>query len=445
MSPRDCANTSTKPWASVVTDYVIAESVLAPTCLSTSANRDASLQALPMTMTRSLYTPQCLRTMDAEILHETGGKKIAWFGRASEALYVACHTAVRAGKPCETPEIILPAISCGTVATAAICAGMLPRFADVNPVSGLLCPKSAMALASKNTRAMVWVHLFGNTDNIGELHDFCRSNGIVLIEDVAQALGARLPSGEPVGSIGDLSIYSFGRTKILQSDGGALLVREPGLLEPLRSAFMELQDPSVIECGRNAVLESSYRDLQYSLIALRRLRRTPEIATSFMSAHGTYTNLIFRPLPEPCALAERWTQLRGIVSGRRSKAGLYSALLAGGPWRILSGWQHSGVCWRFSVVAMDPELSFTVSEPVRRDGFHVSNLYWPLNELFRPSDRCPGAEEFARKVVNLWVDCDVDENYVRACAASLLKYSAGGVEAKIKARTPDWESSGNIR
>ena len=53
-----------------------------------------------------------------------------------------------------------------------------------------------------------------------------------------------------------------------------------------------------------------------------------------------------------------------------------------------------------------PDKLVDFSEAVRRDGFHVSNLYWPVNDFFRPSDPCPNADHFARRVVNLWVDPD---------------------------------------
>jgi dTDP-4-amino-4,6-dideoxygalactose transaminase len=61
------------------------------------------------------------------------------------------------------------------------------------------------------------------------------------------------------------------------------------------------------------------------------------------------------------------------------------------------------------------------SESVRHDGFHVSNLYWPVNDFFRPSDECPNADRFARRIVNLWVDQTVDQEWVQRCAESLLR------------------------
>jgi hypothetical protein len=69
------------------------------------------------------------------------------------------------------------------------------------------------------------------------------------------------------------------------------------------------------------------------------------------------------------------------------------------------------------------EQTPALTEAVRRDGFYVSNLYWPLNHLFYPQDACPHAEAFARRAVNLWVDHTVSLEWVEACARSLCAHA----------------------
>jgi dTDP-4-amino-4,6-dideoxygalactose transaminase len=124
------------------------------------------------------------------------------------------------------------------------------------------------------------------------------------------------------------------------------------------------------------------------------------------------------------ALAAAWQQLPASLDQRRRKANMYSEMLEGGPWRLLEGWRSSGVCWRYSLLVDLPDSLTPFSESVRRDGFHVSNLYWPVNQFFLPSDLCPNADWFARRVVNLWVDDTVDKDTANRCADSLLRHSA---------------------
>jgi hypothetical protein len=87
---------------------------------------------------------------------------------------------------------------------------------------------------------------------------------------------------------------------------------------------------------------------------------------------------------------------------------------------MLDGWRQSGVCWRFTLLLNNPDILYPFSQGLRRNGFHISNLYWPLSELFPSPRPCDCAEELGRRVVNLWVDRSVDEQWVRACAAALL-------------------------
>jgi dTDP-4-amino-4,6-dideoxygalactose transaminase len=113
--------------------------------------------------------------------------------------------------------------------------------------------------------------------------------------------------------------------------------------------------------------------------------------------------------------------LESVLSRRLQNAEEYDSVLAGGPWRKLNQWRQSGVCWRYSLLVDFPDQLAEFSEAARHDGFHVSNLYWPVNDFFLPSDACPKAEAFARRIVNLWVDRSVDRDWVHQCANSLLK------------------------
>jgi len=121
------------------------------------------------------------------------------------------------------------------------------------------------------------------------------------------------------------------------------------------------------------------------------------------------------------SVLKAWGELQNVLARRLLNAELYENLLAVGGWKTLSQWRQSGVCWRYSLLVDFPDQLVTFSDNVRRDGFHVSNLYWPVNQFFLPSDECPVAEVFARRIVNLWVDGSVDTEWVSRCAASLLK------------------------
>lgn len=365
---------------------------------------------------------ETLQRLEADLLRETGGSAVRWYGRAATALYRAYTIArCKAGLEEHQAEVILPSISCATPANSALLAGVTPRFADVDSATGMVTLDTISERWTPRTCAVVFIHLFGQTADLRPLSEWCRSKNVILIEDLAQSLGARLPDGKPAGSVGDLAVYSFNPTKILECGGGALLIGP----EELVSICDRLSDgdplPEEVDPGKAALLSLSYRNLHHSLVALLRARAVDGVSEAFLKLQPAFRSLYLRRLKDPAALAGAWKSLHKKLDHRYQLAQQFDGELAIGPWIRITNWQESGVCWRYSLLVDFPENLVAFSEAVRRDGFHVSNLYWPVNDFFRPEDRCPNADRFARRIVNLWVDESVDQEWVHGCAKSLLQ------------------------
>ena len=365
-----------------------------------------------------------LRPVEADLLRATGGTAIEWYGRAATALYRAYTLAQRlADTDVHEMEVILPSISCATPANTALLAGVTPRFADVDPLTGMPTLKSIQERYTPQTCAVVFIHLFGQTADLRPLAEWCAAKNVLLIEDLAQALSARLPDGTAAGSVGDLAVYSFNPTKILECGGGALLIR-PRKLVSLCAELSESDPlPPEIGEGRSRVLSLSYRNLHHSLVGLLRARAIDDASSAFLKLQPAFRELYLRRMKDPVALANSWSQLPKVVEHRYRNAEKYEELLAGGDWTRMSQWKQSGVCWRYSLLVNFPDRLVDFSEAVRRDGFHVSNLYWPVNDFFMPGDSCPNADQFARRIINLWVDQTVDQQEVAKCAESLRRNS----------------------
>jgi dTDP-4-amino-4,6-dideoxygalactose transaminase len=237
-------------------------------------------------------------------------------------------------------------------------------------------------------------------------------------------LSAHLPDGTTAGSVGDFAVYSFNPTKILECGGGALLIRS----QKLASVCAELSEsdplPPEIGEGRSRALGLSYRNLHHSLVGLLRARAIDNASSPFLKLQPAFRELYLRRMKDPVALANSWSQLPKVVEHRYRNAKKYEELLASGNWERMSQWQQSGVCWRYSLLVNFADNLVDFSEAVRRDGFHVSNLYWPVNDFFKPGDSCPNADRFARRIVNLWVDQTVDQQWAAKCAESLLRNSS---------------------
>jgi dTDP-4-amino-4,6-dideoxygalactose transaminase len=364
---------------------------------------------------------QVLQPVESDLLSSTGGQAIQWYGRAATALYRAFQLGRHLHGNASNVEVILPSISCSTPANAALLAGVTPRFADVHPDTGMPTLELIQERWSAKTAAVVFIHLFGQTANLRSLGEWCRAKGILLIEDLAQALGATLPDGTPAGSVGDLSVFSFSPTKIFECGGGALLIRSPQFTEQLVQLAESDPLPPEIDEAQAATLALSYRNLHHSLVALLRSRSAEEISSAFLKLQPAFRSLYLRRMKNPSVLLKAWTQLDNILEHRLQNAKHYDQLLAATDWIRLNQWRQSGVCWRYSLLVDFPDQLVPFCDAVRREGFHVSNLYWPINDFFLPSDICPNAQQFARRIANLWVDSSVDDQWVAKCAKSLLK------------------------
>ena len=131
-------------------------------------------------------------------------------------------------------EILVPAYTCFSVPASAVAAGLRVRLVDVT-LEGHVDPACLETLPLERAAALVVSNLFGVPEPVGGLRERLAEAGVALIDDAAQALGARTPEG-PVGARGDLGILSFGRGKPLSAlGGGAIVWSEPRGLEAGRA------------------------------------------------------------------------------------------------------------------------------------------------------------------------------------------------------------------
>ena len=132
-------------------------------------------------------------------------------------------------------EVISSPLSAAFTALAISRIGAIPVFADLAPGSGNLDPAAVEAAITDRTRALLPVHLYGQPADMDALLAIGRARGIPVVEDAAQAHGARW-RGRRVGSLADAAAFSFYPSKNLGAfgDGGAVTTDDPALAERLR-------------------------------------------------------------------------------------------------------------------------------------------------------------------------------------------------------------------
>src|SRR3989338_7224720 len=129
-------------------------------------------------------------------------------------------------------EAILPAMTFVATAEAAINAGFTLRLVDVEPKTWLMDPGALKKAISPKTRLVVPVHLYGQMARMDEIAGIARDTGCTIIEDAAQAHGARW-KGHSVGHYGHAATFSFFPGKNLGAfgDGGAIVARDSKFIE----------------------------------------------------------------------------------------------------------------------------------------------------------------------------------------------------------------------
>jgi len=133
-------------------------------------------------------------------------------------------------------EVIVPANTFVATIEAVCAVGARPKFVDPLPTTLLLDPDAAAAAVGPRTAAIVAVHLFGQMAEIDRLVALAQRHGLALVEDAAQAHGARF-TGRRAGSVGIAAAFSFypGKNLGALGDGGAVVTGDAGLTARIRS------------------------------------------------------------------------------------------------------------------------------------------------------------------------------------------------------------------
>ncbi|MFC5952184.1 DegT/DnrJ/EryC1/StrS family aminotransferase [Pseudonocardia lutea] len=239
-----------------------------------------------------------------------GGSAVGDFERewaaycgATEAVSVANGTdaltltlrALGIGRGC---EVILPANTFIATAAAVVLAGATPRFADVDPETLLLTADTVSRRITPRTRAVIVVHLYGQPADVDSISSLAIAAGLVVIEDAAQAHGARW-RGSRVGSLGIAGCFSFypGKTLGAFGDGGAVVTSNPALARELRALRNHGRPSGGSHHGHVVVGTNSRLDTLQAVVLSTKLRHLDKwIAARREIVHRYHTELEDAPI-----------------------------------------------------------------------------------------------------------------------------------------------------
>lgn len=206
----------------------------------------------PVRQTPISYGKQCIDEDDIQAVVETlksdsltGGPKIAELEKmlceitgAKYAVAVsngtaALHLAALVAGFSEGDEVIVSPITFAASANCVLYCGAKPVFADINDKTYNINPEEIKKKITPATKGIVAVDFTGQAVEIDAIKQIAKENHLVFIEDAAHAIGTKY-KGQPVGSIADMTCFSFHPVKTVTSgEGGAITTNDEALYRKL--------------------------------------------------------------------------------------------------------------------------------------------------------------------------------------------------------------------
>ncbi|HDY88168.1 MAG TPA: DegT/DnrJ/EryC1/StrS family aminotransferase [bacterium] len=179
-----------------------------------------------------------------------GAKHCVGVGSGTDALIFSL---MALGLP-DGSEVIIPSNAYVATVLSVLRAGHKPVLVEPDSITCNINPQNIEDAITTKTRAVLVVHLYGKACNMGPITEVCKKHGLSLVEDCAQAHGARY-KGRRVGTFGDIAAFSFYPTKNLGGlgDGGAVITNIDSLAEDVRMlrnyGFKEKNLSNIIGCN----------------------------------------------------------------------------------------------------------------------------------------------------------------------------------------------------
>jgi dTDP-4-amino-4,6-dideoxygalactose transaminase len=271
-------------------------------------------------------------------------------------------------------------------------AGARPVFVDIQPDTLNLDPAHLEAAITTRTRAIVPVHLFGHPADMAPILETAGRYGIPVIEDAAQAIGARY-RGRVVGSMGVVGCFSFYPTKNLSAygDGGLVVTDDPDLAAALDVLRNHGRRRGSLYYYDRVGFNSRLDELQAAILRVK-LRHLPA-----------------------------WTERR------REIAALYNALLAQAP--VTLPVEAEGVYHVYHQYTIRAPQRDALQEALAREGI-ATMIYYPLplhlQALYRglglAEGSLPEAERAAREVLSLPIYPQMTDQQVVQVAQAVCRF-----------------------
>jgi perosamine synthetase len=166
------------------------------------------------------------------------------FGAAACNGTAALHLALMGLGVREGDEVILPSLTFISTASSVKYIGAKPVLVDSEPDTWCIDPAKVEDRITDKTKAIIAVHLYGHPADMDRINEIAKRYGLYVIEDAAEAHGARY-KGKPVGGLGDVGCFSFyGNKTITTGEGGMCVTDNQDVVDRIRVLRDHGMDPN---------------------------------------------------------------------------------------------------------------------------------------------------------------------------------------------------------
>lgn len=323
-------------------------------------------------------------------------------------------------------KVLFTSNTCFSPVFASIYAKMNPIFSDISLENFLMDENETIEIIKNNREdlaAVVYIYTFGHTSkSLLHIKQLTQQYGITLIEDVAQAFGSKVDD-QLTGTIGDLSVFSFGYSKHIDAGSGGFIINNNPLIYDSDEIVEAL---SIIK--RYKVNDSLSREYKKSFYRIRsQAMKYSDQFFLYQEFVNKYESLYFKEL-KPDWLNIKFKLERFITNihqkqrndiAKRYYEGIVKRRLQAHIYAPVVRKEYS--IYRYTILTNCLETSQGLSECLRKNDIHCSNLYIPVSRLFT-NQNFNKSLDFSRRCINLWVDSIATRHYIEKTLECIENY-----------------------
>lgn len=306
---------------------------------------------------------------------------------------VALHLALNALGVDKGDEVIAPVLTFAATVNSILYCNATPVLVDSHPDYWCIDPEKIEEKITKNTKAIIPVHLYGHPCNMKWIMDIAEDNDLFVIEDAAEAHGAEY-KGKKVGTFGDISCFSFYGNKIMTTgEGGICLSDNEDLIEKMKI----LRDHGMNPNKRywHDIIGFNYR------------------MTNLQAAVGV----------------AQLNKLDNFLDKKRSIAALYAKNLKQleEDGKIIlhpeMGWVKSSF-WIYSILIKDNTKRDELMELLKNDNIDSRPFFYPINTMppYKTKEKFIIAEDISKKGISIPSSTTLTNEEVNYISTSLIKF-----------------------